>query len=966
MFVKRITLWSTLGMCLIFLTLSTIGCNLPAQAQTVDSDIAKALRSLQGGQSVSGSNITSPVDASRGQQQGVQLGNPLLQSPQDQAQLQMLLQSQLQQQKEAEEPSPLESDYRSRMFDADQELRQRAEKQALQQRKQDIRDFGKAAADDLEAKDKPEQDPRLELKQFGYDIFSRPVTTSDLSIGRAPSDYVLGIGDQVVVNFRGSTENDYIVNVDSEGRLVIPSLAPINAAGRHFDDVEADIRSQTAASLLGTTAYVSLGSVRMVSVYVLGEVTVPGVIRLTSMSSALDALSLAGGVKKSGSLRDIRIVRGKEVHKVDLYNVLLGTGGVDLDIRDGDQIVVPPIGRTYAVTGKVTRVGIFELSPGQSRISVGDALTQAGGTLRPRGYAYVTNHVADDGRQVIRSVARASGELQSGDILHVSLMQDVKVGSVRVLGHVNVPGYVSLDAAPKLSDLISNTDLMKPDPYLPFAIVETTDPVTQARVLKAVNLEAALRGQADYTFKSSDWLYVFGMDDMKFLSSPLVQQVIVLGRLPTTKTESSSPPTLPNPDDQQQATQVRDLRQNLEQRAATTTDVLGSCRGLNRVARLVSDTRSERFASAIANAAFENFDDVQAATKCPDIYDLNDELLPFILEHVVAIHGSVRRPGIYPITVDTSLASLIQVAGGVMGTADQTSVEFMEFQASGTSGRSQITRHNIDMTKDDPAKIIVTPGSSIRFNQLLNQQESGGVLLSGEFVRPGFYTLRRGEKLSEVIERAGGLTHQAYPYGAVFTRESAKQAQREGFQRAARELNAALTYAAVKSNADARGLANIQATALQLQTVEAAGRVVIEADPTVLSVRPSLDVTLEPGDQLFMPKRPSSVTVVGDVLNPGTLQFVPGKSVRQYLKEAGGFQITADRSRVFIVYPNGAAEPYSTGFAGISGSPPLPPGTAIVVPKNLLPFDWRRFAVDMTQILSQLAISAVALHTISQ
>jgi hypothetical protein len=147
--------------------------------------------------------------------------------------------------------------------------------------------------------------------------------------------------------------------------------------------------------------------------------------------------------------------------------------------------------------------------------------------------------------------------------------------------------------------------------------------------------------------------------------------------------------------------------------------------------------------------------------------------------------------------------------------------------------------------------------------------------------------------------------------------------------------------------------------------VEAAGRVVIEADPTVLRVRPNLDVVLQAGDELHMPKRPSSVTVVGDVLNPGTLQFMAGKSVEEYLREAGGFQRTADKGRVFIVYPNGEAEPYSTGFAGLGGSQPLPPGTAIVVPKDLLPFNWRRFAVDMTQILSQLAISAVALGTIN-
>lgn len=956
----------TLGICAILACLSTAGLVNVANAQSLDTDLLQQLKDFQGNLSSGPTSQTSPLDQAR--QQNGQLYNDQLQDQTGRM---------LMQQKE-EKPSPLELDYRSRMFDANRESRLRAEDEKRQERLQRLRELGDIdAVDQLmeETKKDEKENPVEQLKQYGYDIFSRMVTQNNLTVGRAPSDYILGIGDEMVVSFHGSTEADYVTKIDREGRLVVPELPPIPAAGRTFADLEADLRRQTEASLLGTDVFVSLGAVRVISVYVLGEVKEPGVRRITSLSSAVEALSLAGGVKKTGSLRDIRVLRGGEAHKIDIYNVLTGQPGADLTLRDGDQIVVPPIGETFAVTGQVNRPGIYELAPGRTTISIDNALSLAGGTLRPRGYGYVLNHIEDSGLQNIATVQRAGGSLETGDILHVNLMQDVRVGSVRVLGHVNVPGYVSMQSTPKLSDLIYDVNLLKQNPYLPFAVVETTDPETQSRVFRAVSLEGALQGTSDYEFKSSDWLYVFGMDDIKFLSSPLVQQVIVQGKVPNSNRNTQQNQTSAqnrqaaaaqtqsaNGQDDLMRQQSQDLRQALAEEASLGQ--IGACRGLNRLARIVADTRSDRFASAVANITADPFDNGQMKIDCPEIFDINDELLAFTLEHVVAVHGAVRRPGVYPVTPRTSLSSVIQIAGGTVDTADLSAVEILQYSISQADGTSNITRHSVNLTQMSANTVGVSPGSALRFNQVLNQREAGGILLSGEFARPGFYALRKGEKLSQVIERAGGLTDQAYPYGAVFTRESAKKAQEQGFRRAARELNSAIALAAVQEGANAQGLAAIQATATELETVEAAGRVVIEADPTVLRVRPNLDVVLEAGDELYMPKRPGSVTVVGDVLNPGTLQFIPGKSVEEYLDEAGGYQRTADKDRVFIVYPNGEAEPYSTGFAGLSSSQPLPPGASIVVPKDLMPFNWRRFAVDMTQILSQLAISAVALGSI--
>ena len=214
-----------------------------------------------------------------------------------------------------------------------------------------------------------------------------------------------------------------------------------------------------------------------------------------------------------------------------------------------------------------------------------------------------------------------------------------------------------------------------------------------------------------------------------------------------------------------------------------------------------------------------------------------------------------------------------------------------------------------------------------------------------------------------MIERAGGVSDQAYPYGAVFTRRSVKEAQQEGFQRTARELNAALAIAALKKNVDAEAVVAAQQLSTRISTTEAVGRVVVEADPRVLLLRDDLNVVLEPGDTLFMPKRPGHVLMIGDILNPGALQFIRGKTVSDYLSEAGGLQTSADDDRIFLVYPNGVAEPVRVS-AWRSSKVAVPPGATIVVPKDTDPLAALDLTRDITTIVSQLAISAASLAVI--
>ena len=156
------------------------------------------------------------------------------------------------------------------------------------------------------------------ILQFGYDVFGRGNPVIVRQSGALQDNYVLGEGDEIVASLHGQEAANYRTRVDRDGRVVLPGLPPIAATGRSFGAFRADLEAAVSHAFVGTQVFVSVGSVRQISVRVVGEVNNPGVYSLTGLSTALDALNLAGGIHKSGSLRNIQIVRGGMVLRLDL------------------------------------------------------------------------------------------------------------------------------------------------------------------------------------------------------------------------------------------------------------------------------------------------------------------------------------------------------------------------------------------------------------------------------------------------------------------------------------------------------------------------------------------------------------------------------------------------------------------------------------------------------------------------
>lgn len=830
-------------------------------------------------------------------------------------------------------------------------------------------EIGSDAEQTIDAFDTDEEEPsRLEadyqmrlgsetLTQYGYTLLTdRRVRQTAKSAGRIAGTTIVGVGDEFAVFLQGNETQDYLTKVDSEGRLILRGLPPVAAAGRLLSDIREDVEARVSSAFIGTDVFLSLAALSQVPVIVSGEVEAPGTYMLTSQDTALDALISARGVRKTGSLRRIAVLRSGKKITVDLYRLFRGQAANGVQLRAGDQVIVPPIGQTYAVAGNVMRPGIYELPNGTSQLSAKTAIEVAGGSIRPRGFELVLSRLNRSGDEVVSQISLGQSMI-AGDGLVVVRTSARSSGKVEIRGHVAAPGMRALVSAPDVKALLQRSGGYLNDPYLPFAALRRENARTLSRIYKEIDLLDASSAGVAASLRDGDQLIILSRKDVAFLSSDVLRQVVLTRRY----------------------------------------DGALTCRPLQNLARLTQDIQTERFTAVLlgafvsddsgskriadvaASGANETLQPVNAkasrvtdadfaalskteqniflSNNCPTIFRQHEGLLGFVLEHIAIASGSIRRPAVLPIAGDLRLDTLVSFVGGFSYEASLANVEVT--QPRRTGGADVFSRKTYDLTKDALSDILVGPGSTVFFQSVPKEQEPGTVLLSGEFKRPGVYTIQRGERLSNLIKRAGGVTQRAYPFGAVFTRNSVKKSQEQALKRTLREMNTALTTAALKGNVDADALGAAQQLTASMDTLEVMGRVVVEADPRVLDVRKDLDVILEPGDRLSMPKRPNHVLAMGDVLNPGALQFVKGKTITQYLAETGGIQRSADEKRLFLVYPNGVARPLPKRFWGRTKET-LPPGSTIVVPKDTDPFAALQLTREVTSIISQVALSAAS------
>lgn len=755
------------------------------------------------------------------------------------------------------------------------------------------------------------------LKQFGYDLFYDRTPVIPLSVrddkndsvnapmGAVQDNYVLQSGDEVTVIFMGERKDRQAFTIGSDGRLIIDGLSPVTAAGQSLGAVRNEIKTLLASYGYNGDVDISVSGIRQIGVLVAGHVDRPGRHTMNAFHSVLDALQEAGGIRKTGSLRQIKRIRNGQTAVIDLYTLLVsGQAPDNLQLQDGDRIIVPPMGPTIAVTGDVKQPGIFELRPdprlawrtnGGNRahnISLTDALAMSGGVLSAGDNRFTLRMPSTQGKpQVINMAAVSKTLIGDGGILTVTRTKDIYDNAIELKGYSRKNGLYDLNTTPTLSSLLGDRTAFGDDIYPLIGIIARIDRNNLTRTLHGFSPKAIATQQDDRQLEPGDTVYLFSHADIKAIMAETPRQ--------------------------------NDSGMNDKTAGLVTTPI-----------SYTQDKQNEEFPLLIRD---------------------------YVRDSVITIQGAVRNAGAWPVGTQADLESLISVAGGLTSKAGKDNIEIVSQNTIGNTGHR---RQTINAETIDLASIVLLPGDQIRINQRYEKAVSEAIRITGEVKHPGTYDLMRGDTLSSVIQRAGGLTPDAYPPGAIFSRESERKREEAKFRAAAQDLERTISINlnTKDKNADLtpQQISMARDLAEELRSIQAVGRVTVEADPAVLSARPELDLLVEGDDHLHIPKRPLNVRVSGEVMHPASLLFMAEKDKDDYLAEAGGTTYYADKGRIFVLYPDGSAQPTSNFKSSM-----IIPGSTIVVPRDPKPFNFMDSFKDITQILTNMAITGVFVEDIA-
>jgi polysaccharide biosynthesis/export protein len=601
----------------------------------------------------------------------------------------------------------------------------------------------------------------VHLEPFGYSIFQYPRSTFEPILDVAtPASYALGPGDEVIISMWGDTKMYHQLTVNREGNVLVPDIGPVGANGMTVQQFKSIIIKRMTAvysSLRnggrGATSFldVSLGKLRTIQIFVLGEVKKPGGYALSSMSTAINALYFSEGPTVNGSLRNIQIVRGGTiVSTLDFYDyALLADNSKDIHLQDGDIVFVKPVGKRAGITGFVLRPAMYEMKEKENLSS----LLEFAGGLRFDAYFqrihverlipfnerknYSKNYLDFDLHfSTYQETIESKFEIQNGDIISVLQVGLLPENRVTITGNVKNPGTFQLKSGMRVKDLLLEADSLARNTFFErgtlFRLLDNL-----RREVISFNPRLAFEGemQNNVELKNEDSVVIY--KESQFFPEHTVS---IGGAV-------RKPGTYPR-------------HENM-----TIADLVVMAGGLTEAASNYSWELSRLDTTRIGSLSTIrkfNVNDAYWEEKNGEaslLQDYDHLMVPsnpkYNLQRVVEIYGYVLYPGSYALSVeDEKLSSLISRAGGLR-------------QGAYLDGSTLIRKWNnaglvpIDFEKalDDPESsenIRLIAGDSIMISF---QQEV--VMVRGEVFVQAAVVHKSGASLSYYLDQAGGMKDEA-------------------------------------------------------------------------------------------------------------------------------------------------------------------------------------------------------------
>lgn len=615
---------------------------------------------------------------------------------------------------------------------------------------------------------------------FGQNMFNNAQMTFEPNLSIAtPENYVLGAGDEVIVDVWGNSQMTHQTTVTPDGRIVIPDVGPVAVAGLTIS--EATTRVRNALGTINEGLYdgsvqmsLTLSGIRSIQVNVMGEVGVAGTYTLPSLATLFHALYVAGGVNEIGTLRNIKLYRGgKLFSEVDVYDYILnGKSEGDIALRDGDLIAVAPYSKLVEISGEVRRPMFYELRSGET---VEDLIGYAGEFTSEanRNMVSVTRRQGGEYKSFTVDGKQLSGfALEDGDVVSVAGSINRHENRVEIMGAVYREGYYALDDNVKtVKQLIARADGLRDDAFMSRAVLYREKPDWTMEA-KAIDLEALMAGRvADVQLRANDLLVIASVEDMQ-----QDYTVTIFGSV-------AQPDTYPFAENMTIEDLILASGGLLEE--ASTANVT--------VTRRIKDSKS----MAISETLFETFTvdiDSDLAVK-----GSNFTLQPFdqvfvrrspvyITQSSVSVQGEVAFAGNYPLARrNMRLSEVISAAGGTnpgafiegayllrrMTAEERQQSESLQDMIDKQAGSERdslsvagLQIEDIYTVGIDLAEALSSPGSNADIvlrdgDQVVIPEYNGTVRVMGAVMYPNSVTYKDGKNLKYYVKSAGGFDNRA-------------------------------------------------------------------------------------------------------------------------------------------------------------------------------------------------------------
>ncbi|TLX73977.1 sugar transporter [Labilibacter sediminis] len=686
--------------------------------------------------------------------------------------------------------------------------------------------------------DRKEVDERI----FGFSFFNNKSLSFEPGVNSAiSSSYVLGSGDELVVDIWGASQQSYQLIIDRNGNINIPNIGVISVGGLSVEKASTKIRAKLiliyrdlAADVPRTFASINVGQIKSIRVNVIGEVFAPGTYTLSGAATAFNALYLAGGPNKKGSFREIKVIRGGNVVSVlDVYDYLIdGNSKMNTPLSDGDVILVSPYLQKIILEGQLKRTGVFEAKKEET---VSDLIRYAGG-FTDIAYSHRLELYRKTSRDMVfRDVLENEFDatvVQNGDSIFIGKIINRFQNRVAINGAVYRPGNYELADSLMLSELIAHADGLREDAYVYRGIVT--------------------RVKEDFTLQS------IAFDVSKVIKG---DEDLVLMR-----------------DDEVTISSIHDMQEF----------------------------------------------------------------------RTIQIYGEVQNPGVYNYKEGMTLENIIFESGGFLEAASDAFIEVArrlskEEELESTQKIAHVFQKKVPRNLELSAKdgsFELKAFDKVFIRKLPGYSKQSVVKITGEVSYAGEYALTsKNERISDIIKRTGGLTADAYAEGAILTR---KIKVSNKLKRLRKELMARDS--------------TLEFTELEFEVVG------INLANAINNPGGKDDIYLMDGDELNIPRAFQTVKISGEVLNPISSYYAKGKKVRDYISEGGGFSLMAKKSKVYVVYPNGAAANTKKRLLFFRDYPKLSPGAEIVVPSKPYREPMTTTAwISMASALASLSLTIVTI-----